>query len=89
MEKINIVKCVRTCTSCPSQWDMYDDQGIRYYVRYRWGNLTVSYEPLGELLFEKICGHEFDGYMSEDSLVLNIGNMFSFTDCVWLVGRYE
>lgn len=45
---INIVKMVETCGGCPSQWDGWDDQGVYYYFRYRWGFLRIDKAPKQE-----------------------------------------
>lgn len=34
---IKIVRAVQTAMACPSQWDLWDDQGNYYYARYRHG----------------------------------------------------
>lgn len=36
--------------SCPEQYDVYKDEKIVAYVRFRWGSLTVNMEPLGEYI---------------------------------------
>lgn len=39
---ITIVRAVRTCRACPSQWDAWDADGRYYYLRYRFGYGTVE-----------------------------------------------
>lgn len=39
---LRIVKAVRTCTACPSQWDAWTDDGTYLYLRFRHGCGTVS-----------------------------------------------
>lgn len=38
---ITIVKQEKTCDMCPSQWDLWTDDGKYIYVRYRWGTLSI------------------------------------------------
>lgn len=40
-EMIMIVRAVRTCIACPSQWDAWDEAGSYYYLRYRHGHGEV------------------------------------------------
>lgn len=35
---VTLVRAVRTCTACPSQWDAWDAEGNYYYLRYRSGH---------------------------------------------------
>lgn len=42
-----IVKAVRTCYACPSQWDAYTDTGDYLYLRFRHGFGTVEHYPRG------------------------------------------
>lgn len=39
---IELVKLHQTCEMCPSQWDAWDKEGNYYYIRYRFGVLTVA-----------------------------------------------
>ena len=41
-----VVKLVKTCDSCPAQWDAEDDTGRALYIRYRHGMLTVQRAPI-------------------------------------------
>lgn len=45
--------------SCPEQYDVYKDEKIVAYVRFRWGSLTVNTEPLGEYI---CCYDNFSGF---------------------------
>lgn len=38
---ITIVKAIQTCEICPSQWDLWDENGQYYYARYRSGRGTL------------------------------------------------
>ena len=37
-----VIKIIKTCEGCPAQWEGRTDDNRGVYVRYRWGNLTVS-----------------------------------------------
>lgn len=37
-----LARVVRTCTSCPSQWDAWTVDGQYLYLRYRFGKGTVD-----------------------------------------------
>ena len=40
-----LAKVRLTCPSVPSQWDAWDAAGQYYYIRYRFGRLTVDSYP--------------------------------------------
>lgn len=40
-----LAKVRLTCPSVPSQWDTWDASGQYYYLRYRFGRLTVDAFP--------------------------------------------
>lgn len=39
---INIVKMKEICFACPSSWEGWDEKGMYYHFRYRWGTLRVD-----------------------------------------------
>lgn len=43
----------RTCSACPEQYDVYDDDhNIVGYVRLRWGGITCEYpDVFGEVIY--------------------------------------
>ena len=45
MSEVIIVRAVRTCTACPSQWDAWDLDGNYWYLRYRSGRGTATRQP--------------------------------------------
>ena len=45
MSEVIIVKAVRTCISCPSQWDAWDLDGNYWYLRYRSGRGSAERQP--------------------------------------------
>ena len=76
---IKIVELKQTCVACPSQWDAWDDEDNYYYIRYRWGHLTITiHEVCGELIFEKYLGGAFDGYLELDKLKEITKDIFQF-----------
>ena len=80
---ITITKITRTCFACPSQWEAEDDQGKRYHIRYRWGDLSIheidindrlSWDPI---LSRKIST-SLDGHMELDELIHVVGDRVIF-----------
>jgi len=70
-QKFKVKSCEKTCSACPSQWDIFttDDQYI--YVRYRWGvlSLTLNFDdPNDEIIYCETIGGGFDGCMSTEEL---------------------
>lgn len=72
MDHKYIVKsCVKTCLSCPSQWDIKTINGRYIYARYRWGALTLTlnaFTPKAKVIFSTCVGDSLDGYMSTTQL---------------------
>jgi hypothetical protein len=75
---IKVVKIIKTCNMCPAQWDGVTDDNRQFYVRYRWGCLTVSIgEPgdaseyaavVGRIVFNRQLGGPFAGSMDYQAL---------------------
>lgn len=73
-----VVDVRQTCWACPAQWEGTLDDGRMFYVRYRWGYLSVRVSPApttdiddavaGEEIFGDSLGGEFDGSMEEHDL---------------------
>lgn len=66
--KYKVKHCIQTCSACPSQWDIYTDEGEYIYARYRWGRLTVTLNPWREdskELCRKDIGDDLDGNLLE------------------------
>ena len=71
---IELVRVEQTCMACPSQWDAWDKDGTYYYIRYRWGFLSVTKnEVLGERIFEAAVGDGLDGWMTTDEMLKHTG----------------
>ena len=61
-----IVELKQTCKAAPSQWEgrLADDRPL--YIRYRWGELTVSVGPPGSALDAAVGGDRlFEGDVGE------------------------
>lgn len=56
-----ITKLRKTCDALPAQWDAWDSTGQRWYIRYRWGSLSmVSVGPGGFGTASLLTTDEFD-----------------------------
>ena len=72
---IAVKALIRTCSSCPSQWEGETRDGRYLYVRYRWGTLSIgigtskaeSIDCSGNL-FEKQLGDYLDGSLELEQL---------------------
>jgi hypothetical protein len=64
---VELTKIEKTCDACPAQWDAWDAGGHYYYIRYRWGVLSV--EDLERQQRDTIrVGDNLDGSMSTEQL---------------------
>lgn len=79
---IELVDIRKTCRACPSQWDAWDEEGQRYYIRYRFGKLTVDKVPEDidvsdfgqwENILDISYGGEWDGTMSTNTMLVRTG----------------
>lgn len=71
-KKYKVKHCIMTCSACPSQLDIYTDDGEYIYARYRWGCLTITLDPFGSGSKELYCediGGGFDGVLDTLELV--------------------
>lgn len=69
--KYKVKKCVKTCSACPSQWDIHTTDGEYIYARYRWGGLTLTLnfrQSDSVVIFSAGVGGCLDGDMSTDEL---------------------
>lgn len=73
MNKVKVLK--QTCYMCPSQWEGQFEDGTYFYVRYRWGWLSISISEVsvqkavvGKSLMEISYGDSLDGLLSFDEL---------------------
>lgn len=81
---IKVATLIQTCSACPSQWDLITESGKEFYIRYRWGNLSVSMRDHGDynLIYSRRHGDSCDGLMSSSELIkiLSTKNFFDFTN---------
>ena len=76
---IKITRIVKTCMACPAQWNAWDDNGDYYYIRYRFGKLTVHKGlNLNELIFSKVIGGEYDGEINLGRVANHVKNIIEF-----------
>lgn len=71
-KKYKVKNCNQTCSACPSQWDIYTDDGEYIYARYRWGVLTLTLNPWRDseqLLYKERHGDGLDGVMETAELM--------------------
>lgn len=70
-KRYKVKHCIQTCSACPSQWDIYTDDGEYIYARYRWGRLTLTLNPWRDekLLYKEDFGDDLDGFMETAELV--------------------
>jgi len=69
-----IYKIKQTCLACPSQWEGYFADLRPFYVRYRWGYLSICIGKKGggidsaiggREIYGKKIGDEYDGVIDE------------------------
>lgn len=76
MPRLKVKKCECTCYACPSQWDIFTEDGRYIYARYRWGylQLTLTDSPItlftdiDEVIFGESVGGGLDGAMNTKEL---------------------
>ncbi len=66
----------QTCQACPAQWESYFADGRPFYIRYRWGYLSICVGKKGKGLDSAVDGREilgeqrdkegWDGTLGED-----------------------
>lgn len=79
MDKLKIESLKRTCIACPAQWEGKLVDGRMFYIRYRWGYLSVriSDNPTnqvgnavrGEEILGINHGGGYDGDMEEGEML--------------------
>jgi hypothetical protein len=82
-EQVATVK--QTCTSCPSQWEGTLHDGRCFYIRYRWGGLTIGFgasvgDAVGNREFVDYFGDEFDGELAESVAAEWLGKVLEKAD---------
>lgn len=82
-----IASLERTCYACPSQYEGKLVDGRVFYMRYRWGILSVRVAARDEDLFTsediivycETIGGEFEGVLNEDELIEKLSHLFDFS----------
>ena len=65
-------KFKKTCSACPEQYDVYEDDKKVAYIRYRWGHLRVN--PVtsegnidfNTIIYEQSIGDSLDGELPDN-----------------------
>ena len=79
----------RTCSACPSQWDITLEDGQYVYVRYRWSNFSAEiYENEKAYWTKKQRNYLVqmpgngtpDGFMSNKEMVERLKNYLDFSN---------
>ncbi len=75
---IKVIKVIRSCTACPSQWEGESSTGQFVYARYRAGRMRVDVAPTEDMwvqsphrdftVYTEDFGHPLDGYITYDEL---------------------
>jgi hypothetical protein len=70
-----------TCASSPSQWEGRLSDGRPFYIRYRWGFLSVSIGEVGGLMASAMDANEWFGQQVGDPLdgKISIDDVFRLT----------
>ena len=84
---ITVRALIRTCSSCPSQWEGQTRDGRFVYVRYRWGTLSIgigasreeSINHSGNLL-DKELGDHLDGVLEFEQLRAATADLIEWPD---------
>lgn len=80
-DKFKVVKMIRTCTACPSQWDGTTAGSNYLYFRYRWGYLSVDFE--GDNIISERLGDDMDGWLTREQLEEKTKEWLDFSECTW------
>jgi len=77
-----------TCSACPSQWEGTLDDGRNFYIRYRWGylSLRLSDEVGGdavsgtEVFGKTLDSSGWDGCLSESQMKMYTGHVIDWSE---------
>lgn len=78
-----IKTCEKTCSACPSQWDLYTDRDEYIYVRFRWGYLSVSIGVNGQEIFSWEDDDDWNGTMSTEKMIEFTKSVLDFTNATF------
>ncbi len=74
-----IKNLIQTCLACPSQWNAETEDGKTVYIRFRWGQLTVSVGNdmkaalNSKPIFDKEISDDLDGFITEKDMLRETG----------------
>lgn len=80
MNKVKYIK--QTRSACPSQWEGELENGQDFYIRYRWGHLTLDV-PFGTTIFGKQLGGSLSGYLSDYRMLDALSQHLDFSNVEW------
>lgn len=83
MAKYKVKSYQKTCSACPSQWDIYTTNGKYIYARYRWGGLTLTLnfgKRNSKIIFATNAGGCLDGVMSTEELKTITSSILDWSD---------
>lgn len=86
-----ITEIEQTCLACPSQWEGRLENGRTFYIRYRWGGLSVRVSPeptedVGaavngeEVFYANVSKDGFDGFISLPEVAKQAGHVLDFSN---------
>lgn len=77
-DSVTLIRLEQTCWACPSQWNVWDVDGTYYYIRFRWGRLTVDKGEVGApTIFDSQISDEMDGLLGTDEMLAATGMRLS------------
>lgn len=71
-----IRKLEQTLSACPTQWDAWAEDGTYYYIRYRFGRLTIDKGEVGNTIFNWVRDQhlfQWDGMMDQELMLRATG----------------
>lgn len=68
----------QTCGACPSQWEGELVGGGSFYIRYRWGYLSLSFN--GKEVMLKQLGDGLDGVLSTNDMAIAVYPYLAFVE---------
>jgi len=90
-----VVSFKKTCSACPSQWEGTLKKGQMFYIRYRWGGLSLRISPkstnnvIEAVSGEEVCytalGEQYDGVLSTKDMKKKLKNYLNFSDAVRII----
>ena len=79
----------QTCVACPSQWAGWTTDNRQFYIRYRWGYLSLRFGEIGDAsglaavggteAYGADIGDGLDGYMSGSAMRRHLSGHLDFS----------